>query len=864
MDTRSIDPNACWVRHIVRGEESQPSAIKVGDVWFVRDGAAAGDDGLNGRQGWQQGETTTVLSDDGSFTLVLPNVAGDDGILHRRRFRILTDPEYEPGEEWLEFWRDPNDEVFIGTPTEYTKTKSIITIKGVDLNVVLAGVLSGDVDVWDGTAPADMLHHYTRLPILAYGADLTVTKTGGIGAWSITPYSQALSGVSTDCWTCEVRARWTSARPTATGASFVRMDVAGLTLKVDMFDGSTILEGAPERAVTGKLTGLVVPGPVDLRIVARYDRIFAFVAGELVAEFRRTERPVATIVEANAYGGTIAIDGAQVETLVSFATRGSSAVIDRHLPGTPPETGLRAQYWNAAPVYAQYSTREGRLARLYPLLGESEPNVERVDPQVNFPAGTAGYPPNLPGAYSVRWTGAIYLDLGATDRKIRLSGLVGNARIYVGRTFRGESAASSWGSAAGTTPITTAALRTWIGETVAGWYPIMIEQAHEAAAAGIVLEDSPVDAEGKTTGEGYKTVPQTRLSPIGCYADTVRLTAHRQVIGDVTQTFGYQWRIEHRGLETGEFPGQLSAKALIGQQTNVTISDEDLATEAQVTGSALDVADGIIADAAGIADPKGSGQLSAQTVDYTRDHLALRQGYESLSDITDPQLLETRIDSLLALRSSPNEQVGVRPSGQRDLVDTFPLTGKLAKMNWEPGDAPMLNLDSIDVKDESPRQLTTVSWQWRPDGIGAPTVGFRQRPRTPRAALKRLHAAIFSPRRNYQGSFATTTGSAGGTTSAGAATNGAVDSYSRIPLPANIDQIDRIVAAVQILSGTGWRLEVAGTDLGASDGAVPVVGRYDITRAAKQASTGAPYTYARLIGGASGNYLLTLEVTVKI
>ena len=865
-DLRSIDPSECWVRHVVRGEAGTPSAVAVGRVFFARDDVVKGEDGLNGRQGWQKADSTAVLSDDGSFTLVLPNAAGDDGVLHRRRFSILTDDTYEPGEEWLEFWRDPNDLVFVGTPTDYEKDKSIVTIKGIDLQVVLAGSISSDVDVWDGTAPADVLRHYTRIAVLAYGADLAVNQTGPGGGWGASPYTQALTGVSTDCWTCEARLRWTSAQPTAAGLSFVRLDVAGLSLQVDVYDGSIALVGVPERNGTGRQQGLVVPGPVDLRFVVRYDHVFAFVAGELVSEFRRLlPWPAVPTVEVNAYGGTVALDGLHVETLVGFAGRGASAVIERHLPGLPPATGLRGRYWNAAPVYAQNTTRSGRLARLWPLAGDSDATVDRVDPQLNFPAGTPSYPPNLPGAYAARWTGAIYLDLAASDRKVRLSGLVGNARVYVGRTLRGEEAATSW-QAPSTGTLTSGALRTWVGESAAGWYPIVVEQAHDSPAAGIVLEDTPVDGAGNPTGGGYATVPQSRLSPIGCYDDLVRLTTHRQVIGDVAQAFAYQWRVQPRSMESGEFPGALTFKALVGRQTNVVIDDDAVGTEAQVTGSALDVIDGLLADAAGVADPNGSGQLTAQSVDYTRagDRLALRQGYESLSEITEAPLLQTRVDSLLALRSSPNEQVGVRPSGQRDLVDTFPLTGVLARMDWMVGDAPILELDSIDVKDTSPRQIMSVNWTYRRDGIGAPTVGFRQRPHSVTATIKRLRAAIFGPRRTYQGSRAITTGSAGGATNAGVAANGAVDGFSRATLPTNLDDIVGAVAAVQMLTGTGWRLEVAGVDLGATDGAVGAVGRYDITRAVKQAALGAPYTFARLIGGASGNYLLTLEVSVRV
>jgi hypothetical protein len=854
-DPRAIDPTECWVRHVVRGAEGETSAITVARAIFVREDLVSGVDGLNGRQGWQQGSTTAVLGDDGEFQLVFANVAGDDGVLHRRRFQILTNPDYEPGEEWLEFYVDPNDLLYVGTPTDYVKTPSTITIKGADLPTVLQGSISSDVDVWDAAAPADVFEHYSRLAVLAFGDDLEEVQTGGVGSWS-GGYKQLLSGVEPDCWICEARLRWVSARPAASGTSKVRVDIAGLSLIVDMREGETILEGAPERPVTGKNQGLLMPGGVDLRIVVRYDHVYAFVAGELIAEFRRPPAwPGVPSVTVYAYGGSVAIDGLHIETLAPFAARGLSAVIERQLPGSPPPTGLRGQYWNAAPEYAQNATREGRLARLWTVLAE-EAACDRVDPTVNFPSGTALYAPNVPGAYATRWSGAIFLDLTTTDRNIRLKGLVGNVRVYIGKTLRGQELVSSWFEASAAT-LTSASLREWLAEE-AGWYPIVIEQAHEAAAAGMILEDR--------AGTGaYAVVPQSRLSPIGCYSETVRLTDHRKVLGEVAQAFGYQWRVEYRGMESGEFPGALSFKSLIGLQTNVVIDDQVVGSAAQVSGSAGDVVDGILADAAGLANPTGSGQLTAQAVDYSRadGHMALRQVYESLSEISEEPMLKTRVDSLLELRSSPNEQVGVRPRGQRDLVDTLPLTGAHARLDWQPGDAPILELDSVDVKDESPRQMTSVTRAWVPDGLGALTVGFRQRPRSPRAALKHLSAVIYGPRRNYQGGIAISTGSLGGLTSGGGAVAGAADGFSRAPLPASLGAVVKVIAVVHFLEGVPWRLEVTGVDLG-TDGAVATVGRYDVTRSAKAQALGAPYVYARLIDGASGAYLLTLEVWMTV
>jgi hypothetical protein len=827
----------------------------VGRVYFVRAEAVSGTDGLNSRQGWQAAETTCVLRDDGSFMVRLPNVAGDDGVLHRERFAVLTNDDYEPGEEFLEFVRDPNDVIFVGTPTDAEKNRSTVTIKGVDLNVVLSGVLSSDVDVWDAAAPADVLRHYSRIPVLAHGDSTIYPKTTTTEGLEV--FSTAIAPITVDahCWEAEAHLSWETA---VTGINHqARIDVSaggepgeGASLGVDVVTGeASLLVDGVTHPVKGKVAGFVAPGPISLRIVVRYDHVFGFVNGELVAECRRpASEEVPELLTVWIEKGTATLRGTQVITLEDFANLG---VIERKLPGIPPATGLHAQYWNAAPVYAQNSESADRTARFWPLTGE-EPNVERVEPTLTGP-GTA---PNMPGAFIARWSGAIYLDLATADREVRLTH--GDAaRVYVGRTLRGDEAVSTWGSTSTETiKSSTPTLRGWIGESEAGWYPIVVEVASADNISTLTLEDRAV-------GGSFATVPQSRLSPIGVYSDVVRNTDHRQVIGAVADTFGYQWRTIPKSLESGQFPGQIEARSLIGQQTNERIREDDLGTEAQVQIAATDVVDGLVADAAGIADPKGSGQLSAQVIDYTRDHLALRQGYESLAEISEAPLLQQRLDSLLVLRSSPNEQVGVRPDGQRDLVDSFPLTGTLAKLDWQPGDGVFLELDAIGVMDGSPRQLTSVSWPLRPDGVGAPVVGFRSRPRSVKAALQRLSRVIYAPRRNFQGSISTITGTVGGVDHTGAAIMGAHDAWSRVPLPSNLATIVKAAVVVQAIEGSGWVLEVSGNKPGSPDGSVTTTGHYDVTKLL-DAWAGGPYAFARLEGGSSGGYLLTLELSVIV
>jgi hypothetical protein len=662
--------------------------------------------------------------------------------------------------------------------------------------------------------------------------------------------------------------RWTSARPSKALEGYARCLVSlssgapPLDILVDCFTGRVeVWNAIIEKPIIGQATGLLVPGPVSVRVVTRYELAFVFVAGQLVASWRRQGgAPPAisftapTAVTMYAQGGSIGIDGVHVETLSAFAGRGSASVIERQLPGLPPASGLRAQYWAWA-AQSQWTGTNGQQAMSFPY--GVEPAGDRLEPTLNSAPGTA--PPKVGGPVAARWQGAIYLDLVSSDRNVRLNGLYGNARLYVGSTRRDQPAATNWYFSAATGgAITTGALRASLGE-VAGWFPIVIELVSASNEVALVLEDR--------AGVGaYGIVPQARLSPIGCYTATARYSNHRQEFDNAAKAFGYQWRVEPCSMESGQFPGQLSARAINGRLTNVTVDDENVGTEGQVQGSATDVVDGIIADAAGLATPQGPGQLSVQSVDYTRapTHLMLRQAYESISEIGDEGLARTRIDSLLDLRSSPNEQVGVRPRGQRDVVDTFALEGTVGRFDWRPGDGVLLALDQIDVLDRSPRQFTTVGWPLKPDGVGAPTVGFRQRPRNARTELRRLASAIYGPRRNYQGQIVSVTGSYGGATYTGTPEGGAVDSYSRVMLPPDASQVIRLWAAL-LVAGGPWRLEVGNVDLGGRGG-VPTSGRYDLTAYARSASSliGAGVAWARLIGATSGSYTIVLEAEVVV
>jgi hypothetical protein len=142
-------------------------------------------------------------------------------------------------------------------------------------------------------------------------------------------------------------------------------------------------------------------------------------------------------------------------------------------------------------------------------------------------------------------------------------------------------------------------------------------------------------------------------------------------------------------------------------------------------------------------------------------HFFLSTAYDQASDISDEQLLRQRADSLLALRAGPWEQITIDPTGQRRVVDTWPLTGDLALMKWEPGDGVRLDLPEIAQVDTLPRQLTGFTWPLKPDGVGSPTATWRQRARGAKDMLHRALKTGLQSQRTYQGQLITIDGGLG-------------------------------------------------------------------------------------------------------
>lgn len=890
----AIDPVRCWIRHVRRTRAGE-TGTTIANAVFTREPMAA----LNGRQGWQNAKAAAVLSDTGELTVTFPNAYGDDGVLHRKRFAYFTDDDYIAGEEWLEVYREGDQVLSICTPYRGRVSKSTVELVGFDVAGLLSRFRGSELDVFDGHAPRDVFEHYTRIPVLAYatnfagftgvpwngwvnfggGGTITVGPTGGPRLTNGVAIAHPGPTGGGDCWIAEARLR----NVTGAGAE-LEFDVGGVTVSIKA-DGSVdvvqnfgggspaVASGPPELDIVGKLVGLSFLGDITIRVIARYDRVFVLVNGELAAQYRRVVTPALQSTELlveSVAGSTIDILAIHVVTLPPFAMRGTDKGT-RRLPGIPPPGGLRARYYNAAPTQVALATNAGRLARLGVLA--EEPTLERLEPTL---AKTAGTPiPELPGAMYCRWVGAIYLDLAASDRRVRFAqSPVDPVRIFIGKTTRLSSveACNQWtgtpGAGGAFSPAQSPNLRTLLGTSESGWYPIVVElyKTTNTVANTWSLEDVTVDAGGTATA-AWTVVPLTRLSPVGVLEEHWRNESHRAVIDTITETFGYQWRVDPATLESGKFPGEVIPRLLVGRMTDKVITDFE-GVDVVVDSDASDTVTMLVADAAGIADPNGSGQLSAEVIDYRRAllHMGIHGDYESLADMSEANAVETRLGSLLALRSSPNEQVAVRPTdGSQGLVDTFPLTGALERLRWRVGDGMRLLLASIGVKDNSPRQLRRVELDLRPNAIAPPTVGFRQRPRSAAAVLKRTLRAVYAQSRNYQGTATLLAGAPGSSVGNGgvpASGNGtSVDIYSRLPMPVNLAQIDRVWLAVHVSTGAG-SIAVLAVNTGIIVG---LPGLYDITAFVKRdaAAIRMGVLYAGVIN-ASGDHEYSLVCRLRI
>lgn len=861
--------------------------------------------GVNGDGGYQSGRYESVLSDEGTATVTFANAVGGDGILHRRRFACLTDPDYRIGDEWIEIWEGHPGRgrlLFVGAPTDWEKRRATITLELVEGAWLLNTERETAAGFWHH-APRDVFEHYTKAwrTIVAddflIGADTARwTKVNGTGAVTDLTGSVQLFGpgasltaradywgtialASQRAWRLEMTySRDFLPHGTPQAVRFEVVDLsdptvlirAGITLseaytQVDTRGADYVTAGS-DINFDGK------PNPAkranaSLAIEVRDRWVLFYVDSVLIGsrELDITSDTGAQVVPRIAIQGGLTTSGIQIHEILlrrvdSYLMRGADKG-DYRLPGNMPAGGLQGAYHDEADLRTYADTRKYARRVLAPT---RKPYARRQDATLAFtPTSPAAWQPSGPPSgeyFSVQWTGAIYLDLATADVTLRLD-QVNSARLWVGKTMYGEELLSNWFTfPIASAVLTSGSLRTYTGGSHSGWYSIRVDYRQGSGVAGFSLQQS-------IGGGAYGTVPASALSPFGCYNAEVRYDSHAEQLKGLVTAFGLQYRCEPRSLESSLFPGELVPRMRVGRDTEKQLTPDE-STDVSVKGSATEVVDTLLADAAGLGDQGNTAQLTAESVNYPsvwsttaiQRHMMIQSAYESLADITDPVLLQTRLASMLGLRLTPWEEVAARPRGHRELLGAFPiiLPAALALFAWEPGDGLRIMDEALDLADDTPRQIIAPIWQFSPDGLGAPTVRFHQRPRSQQDALRAIVRAVLLPQRNYQGQLVVVNGSVG----AQPATSYLPDNYSRVSIPVDITDIVQAELVVQYKDNTStWTITVNGVSTGIT---FATAGHYSILAfVAREINMQQQRMYVGITGG-TGSVEYSVALVVRV
>ncbi len=843
-------------------------------------------EGINGRSGFTSGQYERRTSQEGAFQVTLPNASGSDGN-HRDRFLCLTNPRYRPGDEYIEITRasgkGPGDLLYVGVPVSPVENEQTITLNGFDPWWLLNGQRETTTGFWCN-APRDVWEEYTKLwrPIVVDGFDQTPRFNGGTnqnnGAWfyslasdSPVPSNVRLIGGGTTATAAKLQTntifpaglsssdssgRWRIECSVIFPATMGPRDAVAFGAGGDNGNYMTMELTPSGQAVYGDNTPRLIAGAIQtplagtnitagqhsMAIEGRGRWVYFYYDGHLLGvlpmALSTTAQPIIFYIPVGTSPGQyIDVDHFVIRQAQPFLMRSQTDHGDYRLPGSPTPGGLDGAYFNDVDL----ASDQYRLQRvLNPLRSVSTSGVglyaRRVDPTVNFPNQNpptwqpAGGGPNY---FSARWTGSIYLDLSNYDYRVQTIATVA-IRVWIGKTrFPIEQVIDNWSYNGGTN--TSGYFRQWLGQ-VSGWYPIIIECYQDGTTAGLTFSWERSDQPGV-----FNVVPSNMLSPQGIFEQQIRNDSYYQQLKNLQDSYGYQATLEPMSLESGEFPGRLCPRVRVGKDTDV-ILDHDNTIAPQVTIAADQVADSIIVDAQGLADPSGSGQLFAEAFNLGEygKHLVPWTQYDSPGDIQVPAQLRQRAQALLALRQGPLISVDGRPEARREIVQmfdphdpsqpaVFPVGGKLAEWQCLPGDGVRRRFPRIALNDLTPTPAVSVQWTFYPDGISPPAVGFRQRVRSAKETLTRIARESIDESRNYQSQFAIVPGSHASNNGAGAAIPSlSTDTYTRVSLPANMATVIRATFVVEsiIAAGTAQTIYINNISTGLT---FTAAGRYDVT-----------------------------------
>ncbi len=728
------------------------------------------------------GTYTHRLDDAGEFDLTFPNGVASDGVLWRERFTP------DGHRDWVEVYRGPIADAsrleFVGTTESISVTRDSVTVKGGDAFTLLKKAYESDRE-WTA-APRDVAEAYSKVHVIRSmeefssspstwtpfaGSALAIDTAQSVGTVTGTPayiYTDFPSPLG-ESWDVIVTGNFTNGpiivvsgtgvSPTSGGAlttnghAYLSYNYGTQTGTIEAGSGG----GTPiTLAFNNKIANIGITATAQISRRGRW--IYFYLNGGCVGILAWFPPTIATgrVHVGDVANGTATLDRIVVRSADPFLTRGTT-VGDKHLPGTYPAGGLHGRYFNDADL-------QGRVLlerNIIPFTPGRPVSADRLD--TNPGTGVSSLPANLPTDYmSIRWYGAVYLrgDLG--DYQFQTTGTIGAVRLWVANTDFGDQILDDWSPFTSRTVGPATVDSTIFGDRAA-WVPIIVEFRDDAQAQAFNVQFQPpgagtyTDPGGGTITRGsFATIPQTSLSPLGCFDQRVQGASHYDLVKQATEAFGLHLWLEPMQLESGEFPGRLTAKERWGRDTSVQLRSEDLDVadpflSPSVETDASDMVTTLRGSGAGIADGRGS-QVTAEITDSAASTFALfdMQGTSDAGDIAFRDLLAARLDAELGLRNTPWTNITGQPRGRERLADTWPLSDTYSAMRWRPGDAVRLSVPEIGVDDASPRQILQVTREIVPEGLSSCQVAFRQRPRGAASALRRATRQALIPRRVYQ------------------------------------------------------------------------------------------------------------------
>lgn len=842
-----------------------------------------------------EGSYSVRDGDAGDFSITFPNAANSEGHLYRELF------DEEGDRQFLEIWQGRELE-FVGVVQRKHVDRSSVTISGPDASGLLRKAYERDLSVIMG--PTEAVMDYSRVWTMPAGDDFS--GPGLNAAWSevlvgpsggtVTTVVDGLYRVtqSVGGQTVELRAnpgnlsdwelRTTIASAPKVGDTWIvalegRATGPGEAYRLE-------LDGGLNRVTLSKTGGVAIPlpgqpaapvMPCTLTLEARGRWVRAFLDGTLVGHLPNALTPNQFVVAVYLSTTQNLLELEQVTLLTpeEFLQGGGYSEGDHASPVDLPHGGLRASYFNDSDISLSVAAR-----RNLTMAPDRSPFLVRVDKSVDTQgtgAEAVPWPPPGSALYGywtgVRWAGWIWIPAGG-GTSTTLNILTGNDsefRAWV-TDFKGTPYIDRWLGTGTANPTATLFHSILGGED--GWFPIIVEAIGNIGKPELTLGITPdhayTDPGGTAFSSGVNaTVPSTSLSPAGLVEGRLQGQSHFDLAYGTARDFGFQMRLVPYPLESGLFPGRLAPVHRLGRDTDVLLVEEEdeKGEPILVPGRTTDSSDQAVRIRGSANGLNGNrGNVTAEVIDVTkaRSSLFVTERWVDAGDISDEAFLASRLRSELALVGSPWEEVSGTPLAQDRLADSWPLSGVLAGMRWEPGDGVRVRVRDVGIDDVLPRRITQVSRTFGVEGRTGASVSFRNRPRGAGPELRRMLRAQAVAQRSVNVQVVTLLGEYAITNPLGS--GGGMSAYSRLALMPG-DEVVR--AYVRIVINTG--VQPLGVEVNGVIRTTELNGPYsyppqevDVTAYAVPSGIHDPRVYVRLQNTGGANTITEHQLIVEV